>query len=271
MIKNVFDYPDYKDYLSARFATSGPSRGLRSKLAAKLGCQVAHISQVLNGPGHFTLEHAALIDEFLAHDAQESEAFLLLVHLARAGNRTLGAAYKRRFDALLEERRRARIKMAETTIDQEAELGLYYQSWHVAAVHVYLMRAASDLRSVAAALGLTPKSASAALATLVKLGLATEVKGRFAATPRRLHLPYDAPLVAQHHLNWRRRTVLALEAAGTAEDLHYSGPMAISAASAKAIRALLVATIEKMEPLIAAAGEDVTRVVCIDFFPLAAE
>lgn len=52
--------------------------------------------------------------------------------------------------------------------------------------------------------------------------------------------------------------------------MHYSGPMAIAANSAPAIRALLLETIGKLEPLIAAPGEDVGRVLCLDYFKLGA-
>ena len=46
--------------------------------------------------------------------------------------------------------------------------------------------------------------------------------------------------------------------------------MAVSSQSAKAIRQLLVDTIERLEPLIAAPGEEEVLALCVDFSRLRA-
>lgn len=267
-MEKVFAFDDYKDYLNQRLAVTGATRGLRSRLARHLSCQEAHISQVLNGNVHFTLESGALINEFLEHNFEESETFLLLLQIARAGNRSLANTYKRRLNALRKERQRAKIESAESVAGDSAFLALYYRSWHIAGAHVFLMTGAKDRLAVARNLGISLPAAEEALLTLMRLGLATETNGSFFATAQRWHLPPDSPLVAQHHLNWRRRAILNLEHGGSFKDLHYSGPMAISHKAADAIRNLLIETIERTEPLIAYPGEEVTRALCIDFFNL---
>src|SRR5438045_1821295 len=96
----VFEAANYKTYLTKRLAL----RGLRSELAEKLGCRPAHISQVLGGKTHFSLEYAIEIDHFLAHSPDESRYFLLLVHRDRAGTKALRGHYEKEMETIRQER-----------------------------------------------------------------------------------------------------------------------------------------------------------------------
>ncbi|MGE0171336.1 MAG: TIGR02147 family protein [Oligoflexales bacterium] len=263
----VFEFDDYKKYLKERLPTSGENRGSRSKLAKLLKCQSAHISQVLKGSGHFSLEHCAIIDEFLNHTLQESEYFLLLVHLGRSGSKKLSRFYMRRIDELKVLNRRANIAPSAKPLENEAALALYYSSWQVAAVHVALMKGPQRPSELAATLNLGVSFVKTALTNLTHCGMVEDRKdGYYHCVPQRLHLAPDSPFVTQHHLNWRTKLVQSLQQPEDKETLHYSGPMAISKRAASKIRALLVDSIERMEPIIASPGEDCCHAVCIDFF-----
>lgn len=264
---SVFEARDYKSYLVERLPTSGDGRGLRSKLAKKLRCQTAHISQVLNGNGHFSLENAAMIDVFLEHGPQESEYFMLLVHLARSGNRVLSETYKRRMEKILDGRQHAAIQAPPEIIDDVAMMQ-YYSSWHFAAIHILLMSASQTLESMAARLGLSVGIVKATVAALQRMGLVHEVDGSLSATPSRWHLSANSPLVARHHVNWRLKTIQNLEQRSAERNLHYSGPMIVAKSSAVKIRARLIKCIEELEPLIAVEGNEEAMVVCLDLFNL---
>lgn len=92
--KNVYHYQDYKKYLNAVLSPVGEGRGMRSKLARAIGCQTAFISQVLKHDTHFSSEHALLISDFLKHTESESQYFMILVQLGRAGTMALQKFYK---------------------------------------------------------------------------------------------------------------------------------------------------------------------------------
>src|SRR5271168_3515074 len=109
----IFDYRDYKKYLNVALSTEGTSRGSRSRLAAKLRCQTAFISHVLNGNSHFSLEHAVVISQFLGHTPEESRYFILLVSLGRAGTKALEEHFKNQIEEI--QRKRTQIKEHITT------------------------------------------------------------------------------------------------------------------------------------------------------------
>jgi hypothetical protein len=222
---------------------------------------------VLNGPGHFTLEHAALIDEFLCHAPEESEYFLLLVHKARAGNHTLARSYRRRMKEIISgHQQRAEIKLAKPVAADDAALALYYSSWQVSATHIALMTGPQSFAKLMARLAMPQAVLQNALRLLEDLDLVSKEKDVYCAHPARWHLPPESPWIRQHHQNWRRKVIQKLDGDRSKTDLHYSGPMVLAAGSVHKLRRLLINTIEQLEPLIAEPGEDEAHAICLDFF-----
>lgn len=262
----IFEFEDYKDYLGKRFAPFGETRGLRAKLARELRCQGAYISQVLRGSGHFSLEHAAVIDEFLKHGEDESEYFFLLIHIARSGSKKLEKVFRRRLERLRKKRRVIAERIAaKDGVPPEAR-ATYYSAWYYAAIHVLLMVPQfQSAPEIASYLRLPRQTVSEALELLVSAGLAVREGTRFRCSVNRLHLHADAPDLAKHHVNWRLRALSSLDAREPS-DLHYSGVMALSEANAKRLRALLLNAIEGMEKIIALPLEEAAFGVCLDFF-----
>lgn len=267
---SVIEFNDYKKYLAATLKTSGESRGIRSRLARHLRCQTSHISQVLRGSTHFSLEHAAQINEFLKHTYDESEYFILLLLRDRSGNRSLTKHFEKRMELIQAGHQRVKIKDTKTISSEDSALALYYSSWQNAAVHIALMRQPQSAEELARLLDVSPASILNALAVLSTLRL---IKGpeanRYECLPERLHLSPNSPLVNNHHINWRLRSIQKIERGVESEALHYSGPMAISTQAGRKIRELLVHSIENMEQFIKMPGEEELCVVCVDFFPFA--
>src|SRR5262249_54291611 len=130
--ESPYSFQGYKPYLNHVLSPTGSSRGLRSKLAEHLDCQTAFISQVLNGPSHFSLEYALKISEFLSHNEDEAQFFMLLVQMDRAGTHTLKDFYKRQLQQIhtAREKVQERIKVKQGLSEQARET--YYSSWHYA-------------------------------------------------------------------------------------------------------------------------------------------
>lgn len=264
---SVFEFQDYKKYLEKRMPTHGTSRGIRARLAQRLGCQSAHISQVLKGYGHFSLEHTAIISEFLEHDEQESEFLLLLVQSARAGNRPLATIYERSMKNLLSRRQRVQLDETKQITSDPYKLAIYYSTWTISAIHVILMAAPSTREELAARLGISRTAIVRSVQHLINLNLVQDVKGgKLKCTPARWHLPPTSEWIAHHHINWRLNVIRHLEQEDGRENFHYSGPIATSSRGVRAIRKIITDGIQNMEPIIAEPGEEEAFAVCIDFF-----
>ena len=266
MSLSVFDFDSYKRYIAARLPTQGKSRGLRAKLAETLGCQGAYVSQVLHGITHFSLEHAVLVDAFLEHGQEESHYFMLLVHRDRAGTKKLREYYNRQMREVLRRRQIVAERVQSGGVLPKEVALTYYKSWYYAAIHVLLLVARFQSReSLSERLRLPLVAVSEAVDFLIRAGLVEEARGKLRATNRRLHLGQDSLLLSKHHLNWRLQALQTLDRTSE-QDLHYSGPLALTEENATAVRALLLNTIEGTEQIVAKPGEEDAFCVVLDFF-----
>src|SRR5262249_53933290 len=134
----IFQYTEYKSYLSAILRSSGEGRGRRTKLAAALGCRAGFVSQVLNGSSHFSLEHRVQVAAFLDLKGQEREYFMLLLHHAKAGSVKLRQHYETLIKRAVEERNEIKSRIPRTHSLSEADCATYYGNWTYALVHMAL-------------------------------------------------------------------------------------------------------------------------------------
>jgi uncharacterized protein (TIGR02147 family) len=268
-MRSPFDYHHYKEYLRDALGTSGPSRGMRSRLAAALRCQTAFVSQVLRGKTHFSLEHMMSTAEFLGLGKEETQYLLLLVQQDRAGTRAL----QRHFRELAEAMQKTRSRVAER-VQAKAELSgpaqaVYYSAWYYAAVHVLLSVPGFGHESaIADRLALPLAVVVDCLEFLRTVGLAIrEPSGRFRIGKTRIHLGSESPLLPLHHTSWRLRAVQSLERRG-GDDLHYSSVYSLSREDAAKIRALLLEAIERAEPILRESPEEEIYGMSVDLFRL---
>ena len=64
MIINVFNFKEYKAYLSEKISWLGKTeKGIRQKIAEQIGCQPSYLSQVLNGKPDLTLDQAYKLNQ----------------------------------------------------------------------------------------------------------------------------------------------------------------------------------------------------------------
>jgi uncharacterized protein (TIGR02147 family) len=262
----VFDFHDYKEYLAWRIPTQGAERGNRARLAEKLKCQPAFVSQVLSGKPNFSLEHAVAIDDFLSHTEEESRYFMLLVHQGRAGTEALRRYYASQLDALKNVRAKVASRVpTKQTLSVDAS-HRYYSSWYYSAIHVLVLVPGFDeKKAIAERLNLPLSTVTEALSFLVQEGLIEEKAGKYSATSRRVHLTDDSSMIYKHHTNWRIRSLNALDVKDPV-NLHYSGPIAISAKNAQVFRARLLTLIAELEPVLAEPNEEDLYGIALDLF-----
>ena len=263
---SVFDYTDYKKYLSARLPTRGGQRGLRAKLAHALRCQAAYVSQVLHSATHFSLEHSILIDRFLEHGREESQYFILLVHQGRAGSKDLRDYYGRQIAELRKKRELVAERIPSGDRLPKESAMTYYHRWYYSAIHVLLLISRFQKReALAERLHLPLSTVSEAVDFLLRAGLCEETSGRLRATHRRLHLAGDNIILSQHHVNWRVQALSSLDRRDERE-LHYAGPLALTEENMAAIKTVLLGAIEETERIVTNPGEEEAFCVVLDLF-----
>lgn len=266
MSKFVFEFKEYKAYVRAQVNVGGRRAGRRSGLAKALGCQTSFVSQVLNGPGHFTLDQAALANVFLNHDREESHFFILLVSAARAGTNALREYYREQMKEILNRRSLIKNRVNVTRVIPAEHASRYYASWQYAAIHIALsipeLQTKDALRTY---FRLPMRLVSETLEFLCATGLAEQRDGRFVIGQSFVHLGNDADQITKHHVNWRVRAMDALLQTKPT-DLHYSVVYSVSKHDAERIRERLIGVIKANLDDVAPSKEEQLFCTCIDFF-----
>jgi uncharacterized protein (TIGR02147 family) len=271
MEKDVFEYRDYKAYLKATIASKPKGgRGIRIGLARSLGCPVSHISQILNGSSHLSMEQAEGVNLFFGHSPVEASFFLLLLQFSRAGTpqlrKRLDGQIREFLDRNLALKERLDIKDSLSSEDQ----ALYHSSWLYRAIHVMVsVEEFQTKEALSAYLGISLKRIGEILEFLVSIGLVVKKEGgRFGMGVVRMHLPHDSPMNAKSHVNWRLQAIRSLEKEDTQRDLHYSSVVSVSDSDATRIKSLLMRYIQEIKSIIKDSKEEGVHCLSMDFFEL---
>jgi uncharacterized protein (TIGR02147 family) len=271
MAKDIFDYRDYKAYVRAMISSqSKGGRGIRMALAKAMGSPVSHISQVLGGSSHFSMEQAEAVNGYFGHTEEEAGFFLLLLQLSRAGTPALKKRLQNQIQQIIEKRLvlkdRLGVKSSITSEDQTT----FYSSWLYGAIHVMLsIKKFQSKEAISSYLGISLKRTAEILEFLVSIGLAVQKEpGRFEIGTSRIHLGNDSPMISKFHTNWRMQAVRSLEKENFKNDLHYSSVVTVSDSDVVKIKSILVKNIDEIKSIIRESPEEGVHCFSIDFFQL---
>ena len=271
MKESVFDYQDYKKFLRALISSRPKGgRGIRLAIAKHIGCPVSHISQVLNGKPHLSMEQAEGLNEYLGHTQDEAAFFFLLIQLSRAGTTALKKRLELQVEQILEKRidLKVRLGVAET-LSNEAK-AIFYSSWVYGAIHVMIsIEKFQTKEAIAQHLGLSVKKIGEILEFLISTGLAVQKDGgKFIIGNSRIHLGNDSPLIAKFHTNWRIQAIRSMDHENFVQDLHYSSAITISKKDVQKIKERLIKCIEENNAIIKDSKEEEVHCLALDFFQI---
>ena len=223
--QEIFDFQDYRRYLN-HFIKHQPrnGRGVKNKMALFLGSPTSHISQVLGGKTHFTLEQAEELNVFLQHTEDEAHFFLLLVQTKRAGTINLKNRLEKERQSILKKRSFLKERLGVANSVSEQDQIQFYSSWIYAAVHILItIPQYRTKEAISSYLRVSPKQIGEVLAFLEKTNLVQKnSKGGYDTGLSRIHLGSDSQLISKFHTNWRIKTIQSFEQQDIQEQLHYS-------------------------------------------------
>jgi uncharacterized protein (TIGR02147 family) len=268
-LKNVFEFNDYKAYLShLEQQRSHFSRGFRSRLAEVVGCNNAFVSQVLNTDAHFSLEQAIKLCHYFKHSAEEERFFLFLVEHARAGTTQLRDHFKTLLDEIRDKylNIKGRVKQqAALTAESQAT---YYSQWYFAAIHMLVtVPGFRTIKEIATALKLNTKTVEKVVEFLLSCGLLVEKAGEFAAGPSYLHLDRESPNISKHHINLRMAAINSLQDEKKT-DVHYSTVSTLSKKDAESLQSKFVQEVQNYVQTVSHSKEETMYCFNLDFFKM---
>lgn len=265
----VFEYQDYKAYIAA-WIQSRPTggRGERSRIAERVRCHLAYVSQVLNGSSHFSLEQGEALNVLFEHSDDETEFFLLLIELARAGTNDLRKFFQRRIQKVLEQRLILKNRFSDKRTLSREDQATYYSHWAYCAVHMaVLVPELRTPRSIAGYFGLSVSKTVQIIEFLEAVGLIKKQDGVLLPTETRIHLESDSPMISKHHTNWRLQAMRSLDGE-TSSELHYSSVVGVSQEDLPRVREVLVKAIEQVRTIIKSSKDEAIYCYALDLFGL---
>ncbi|MCM2277406.1 MAG: DUF4423 domain-containing protein [Oligoflexia bacterium] len=265
----VFEFNDYKAYIEAWILSSpGGGRGVRTRIAEKVSCHLTYVSQVLSGPGHFSLEQGYALNALFEHGEDEGEFFMLLLELARAGTPELRSYFERKLQKSLDRRLVLKNRLQDKKTLSVTDQAIYYSDWIHCAVHMcVLVSSLRSARAIAGYLGTSLAKTAGAIHFLESVGLIRKTEGGYQATETRIHLESDSPLIAKHHSNWRLQAIRSLDRV-SASELHYSSVAGISREDLPKVREILVNAIEQARAVIRSSKDEEVYCYALDLFGL---
>lgn len=255
-----------KFVLSYLKSLSKSGRGHSSKIAMSLGIHSTLFSQIVRGHRNFTPEQAALFCDVVGLSDQETELFLRMVDLERAGNESLKKKLQARLESLRSEFRnvKSRVRQSSKTLT-EAERAIFYSHWHYSGIR---MLCSTDMNwtldMLATALKSTNKRIRDMTAFLCRTGLLIEEQDRFSVGEATTHVEAHSEWAYRHHANWRTKHLNQLENVSEKE-LCFTAPFTCSEEDARKIREILMTTIETVAKVVKSSDSKKAFAVCIDF------
>lgn len=267
-MKSVFEFNNYRDFLGHVAAVGGKRGGVKTKLAQVMGSHPAYLSRIFASQADLSAEQAEKIAAHLKLEHEEKRYFLFLVEEAKAGTPALKKFYREECEGIQRKRLNIKDRIPRSGELEVSEQATYYSSWHYSAVYVLVSIAKyKDAHAIAKRLNLPVERAREALDFLERAGLIQEDDGKWSFTKRHLHIEKAAPLVRQHHLNWRLKSVQAIEQERET-DLRYSGVFSLSKNDAAHLREEMMRHLNEYLQRVANSSEETAYVYCFDFFEL---
>lgn len=249
---NLFEYSDYKKYVRDRVdSLPQGGRGQYRRISEHLRMHTSLVSQIFRGPKDLTPEQAALLCSYLGLTELESQYFLGLVDLGRAGSRELRRMVESRLGELRERASQLANRLPQDRALSDVERAVFYSRWTYSAVRLLTsVEGFGDSDAIARHLGLSREAVASVLEFLLTHGLCVrDERGQLRLGAQRIHLPSTSPLVAQHHRNWRLRAMDRHEKLGS-EELAFSAPLTISREDFARVREKIVKLLEEVSAVV---------------------
>ncbi|WP_413576498.1 TIGR02147 family protein [Bdellovibrio sp. HCB290] len=267
-MKTLFDFTDYREFLSYYVSHPQAQRGLRAELAKAMQCQAAYLSQVLNGNAELTEDHAFRLVNHLQFSTTEKEYFVLLVRISRASSHELKTHLRDQAKVIAKAATKVDGRVAAKKLSEDDAFTKYYfGSWIPNTIHVATSSPHyQTAEALAKRLGLPEKKVLECLKALEEHQLVIKKnRNEYTYQGHNFHLPKTSPLEINYQMHTRLQAIKALQASNE-NDLHVSATFTLGKDEYASLRKLFLDAVEKSHKKIAAGDTEEIFGMCLDLF-----
>jgi uncharacterized protein (TIGR02147 family) len=257
----IFEIDKYRDLLNFQIERHGNSRGYKSLLAAAAGSQSSHISQVLHGFVHLTVEQAYGIAKFWRFDAEATGYFIYLVQRERSTSSEYSQFLTEEINKIRTKKSRLSESVDSPNILSNVEGSRYYASWVLPAIHMLVtIPKFQNVQDLSTKLKLAERVIDQAIADLEKLNLVKRDGSAITPTLKNIHISSDSPWNVSYHSVWRNQANLRMQQEAVGANVHFTTLYSMSEKDAQKLKRMVLDFIHSTREVALPSKEE--KVVC---------
>lgn len=264
----IFDFDNYRTFL-IQLIKKLPKRGHGQlvKFAKAMNVHPSIVTLVLKGKLHLTLEQATELADYLGLSSVESDYFINLVSLERAGTEKLRVYYLKTLNELKSQRDNLKKILPDNYKMNEETKAVFYSQWYYSAIRLLVsLKKFNSTKELAERCGLPLKKTQLVLDFLIKNGLCIEKNGTYEIGPLNTQIGNDSLLVTRHHSNWRQRAINTLDRSSDKEELFFTSTAALSKEDLQKVKNILLKAVENSFEIITPSPSEEVFCLNIDWF-----
>lgn len=206
---NIYLYEDYKAYLKDYVEEQQKQqRGFVGKISRALNIHTSHVSAVINGEKDFTLEQFYSLAKFLDLDSEELEYLMLLAQYSRSGTYDYRQYVKDKILVSQKNGLKKQKAFSGTTELSTEEKNVFYSSWLYPAVQLYCSTGdGKTMDEIQNKFQLEKEKLIEILQFLTEANLCRHKANIYSMSDIKTFVNSSSPLWAQHHKNWRLKSI----------------------------------------------------------------
>ncbi len=263
----LFECSDERQFLReyiGRLPKNG--RGEVGRIAKHLGVHSSFISQILSGTKDFNLEQAQELASYLGLNALETDYFILLVQISRAGTKKLKDYWKTKLNFIKNQSLEVASRIPQDRKLSDFECSVFYSSWLYLAIWLHCsIGEGQSLEMISKRFDVPRARVSEILEFLVETQLCIHKGDLYLMGPQLIHLDRTSPFLTKHHINWRVKAVQRTEDI-EAEELMFTSPISISRKNFAVLREQLITFIKSTSDLVSKSSPEDLACLNLDLF-----
>ena len=264
---DIYGFSNYREFVSAKLKSMPmKGRGQIQQASKALGIHSSRLSRVLSGGDNLTPEQAFLLARYLGLNRFETDFFISLLDLERAGKAEYRTHLRERLRLL---KRQAtseqKVAFADELLSDEACKVFFSNRINEVAWLSTMIPGLQSAKDLADALHLSLSDANKVVEFLTSVGLCVKEGEKVLPLRRYIHLEPESGDFTTKLRNWRTKAIETLDKSSKS-DYFFTHTVAISDTSAKEVDQILRDAVQRID--IALRRAPATKVMClnIDWF-----
>lgn len=268
----IFEFDDYKRFLRdfiKRLPRHG--HGEAGRLAKSLGTNSTFISQILNGNANLSPEQAYKVSVHFAFNQMETDYFMNLVSMNRAGDKTTENYFRQHLEKLRQQNSEVEKRLKLKSDLNDEDYFTYYSHWYYSAIWLLTAIPAYQTKeTISQRLNLPLALVTNVLDFLIHAKLIEFKNNKYQITANYIHIGKDSPHLKRHHANWRHQSLIEIDQnelkVESADELRFTSPIILSKSDTKKIHELFLKCLEDFRKITAPSACEELYCLNIDWY-----